>query len=233
MANYLSPEVLLSSLVTYFSEALRRGTVKLTQSSGDGRNDSSQDELKVSQALQLYAQANEHFVRHGIRIELGPPRYWYDFLIVSENHRIWLPVNVKVTSMRGQDNISSKEGLFYALTGTNPADAALNTWPRYCNLLAQRLNPRSDADYYFFVVSKRNVGHVFWNSLKRLTVVVPNGNNPPFQANWERNQERVERNPSEAAHMLMRALGETFKLRADAFLAFQEYLTPLAGKLGE
>lgn len=226
MESKLTPDQILSALSEYFGLALKEGTVQLSRSGGDGRNNSSKDEAKVSQALQLYAQANERFRKHGIRIELGPARYWYDFLVVSEEEGIWLPVNVKITAMVGQDNISSKEGLYYALTGRKPQGGELRTWPLFCESLARNLNPSSLADYYFFVVSKRDEGHVLWTSLKQLQCVVPNGNNPPFQANWARNQIRAQRDVHESALMLLEALGETFRLRAEAWQSYQQILLP-------
>jgi hypothetical protein len=40
----------------------------------------------------------------------GPPRFWFDFSIDGEN--IFIPVNVKVSTLEGNDNLSSKEGGF-------------------------------------------------------------------------------------------------------------------------
>lgn len=219
MARVLTAAQILSALTEYFAGALRDDTVRLSLAAGDGRNNSSKDEAKVSQALQLYARANERFRKFGVRIELGVARQWYDFLVVSEAHGIWLPVNVKITSMNGQDNISSKEGLYYALTGRKPTGGDIRTWPLFCKSLADNLDPTSAADYYFFVVSKRDPGNVFWTSLKQIQSVVPNGNNPPFQADWARNQTRAIRTPDESARMLLSVLGETFRLRAQAWEA--------------
>jgi len=231
MARTISAETILTALTDYFGQALRDKTIRLSNAAGDGRNNSSKDEAKVSQALQLYAQANERFRKFGLRVELGQARHWYDFLIVSEQSGVWLPVNVKITSMAGQDNISSKEGLYYALTGVMPQAKDIRTWPLFCESLAANLDLTSDADYYFFVVSKLEVGHVFWTSLKQLQSVVPNGNNPPFQANWARNQVRAKRAAKASALMLLDALGDTFRLRAEAWQSYQSIVSPCVEEL--
>lgn len=128
--------------------------------------------------------------------------------------------------MRGQDNISSKEGLFYAVTGVRPESARLNNWERYSESMAEYLDPDTTADYYFIVVSKNDTGCVFWTSLKKLNRVVPNGNNPPFQCAWRDNRQRVDRPPREAVAHLLNVLEETFRLRADAYLCFEKTLAP-------
>lgn len=221
-----SPAEILGELERYLSDALRDGDLRLSTAQGDGRSNSSEDERRISSALRLFVHANQAFKQRGLSIEIAPPRCWYDFLVRSEDESVWLPVNVKVTAMRGQDNLSSKEGLFYAVTGVRPETVALNNWERYCEAVATHLDPATAADYYFLVVSKNEVGHVFWTSLKQLDRVVPNGNNPPFQCAWRDNQERVERRPEEAVARLLGVLGETFRLRAEAYRYYGEILAP-------
>lgn len=224
---------ILNSLVGYLSQALKTEDISLTkQGSGDGRTNSSLDERKISQALRLYAHANERFKELEMSLDISRPRYWYDFLISSEKTKVWLPVNVKITAMKGQDNVSSKEGLYYALTGRKPEDESLNTWERYCTALSEHVDLEAKSDYYFLVVSKNSPGHVFWTSLKQLSHIVPNGNNPPFQCNWGENQTRIERPANEAARMLLETLGETFRLRAEAWHSFQRTLAPKLALLG-
>jgi hypothetical protein len=221
-----TPAKILGELEKYLSNALRAGDLRLSSLHGDGRSNSSEDERSISSALRLFVHANLAFKAQGLTIEIAPPRYWYDFLVRSECESIWLPVNVKVTAMRGQDNISSKEGLFYAITGVRPEKASLATWKRYCESTAQCLDPETSADYYFIVVSKKDIGHVFWTSLKKIKRVVPNGNNPPFQCAWRDNQQRIDRPPRESVAHLLNVLEETFRLRADAYLCFKETLAP-------
>jgi hypothetical protein len=221
-----SPNEILEELEKYLSDALRGGDLQLSNRYSDGRSNSSVDERKISTALRLFVHANDRFKKNGLTIEIAPSRHWYDFLIQAKNESVWIPVNVKVTAIRGHDNISSKEGLFYALTGVRPENARLNNWESYCEALAEHLDPEKSADYYFLVVSKNAVGHVFWTSLKKLNRVIPNGNNPPFQCAWRDNQQRIER-PSRAAMIhLLNAIGETFRLRANAYSQYTKILLP-------
>lgn len=221
-----SPAAILGELERYLAAALREGDLRLSNAQGDGRSNSSEDERRISSALRFFVHANQAFKQRGLSIEIAPPRCWYDFLVRSADESVWLPVNVKVTAMRGQDNISSKEGLFYAVTGVRPESVALNNWERYCEAVAEHLDPDTAADYYFLVVSKNDVGHVFWTSLKQIDRVVPNGNNPPFQCAWRDNQQRVERSPREAVARLLGVLGETFRLRAEAWRYYNDTLAP-------
>jgi hypothetical protein len=221
-----TPHEILGRLEEYLSTALSAGDLRLSNTHGDGRSNSSEDEQMISSALRLFVHENQEFRQCGLTIDIAPPRHWYDFLVRTEDESIWLPVNVKVTAMSGQDNISSKEGLFYAVTGVRPENARLSNWRSYCESLAENLNPETPADYYFLVISKNNIGTVFWTSLKNINRVVPNGSNPPFQCSWRDNQLRIERPPQEAVAHLLSVLGKTFKLRADAYLRYQEILAP-------
>lgn len=220
----LKVEEVLERLQKYLAHNLRNGTLTLSSNRGDGRNDSAENERELSLALQLYASASEWFQDNGLRIEVARARYWYDFLVRNEDETLWIPVNVKVSSLQGNDNVSSKEGLFYALTGVRPIGPLTYNWDRYCANLADNLGADRRADYYLLVVSKATVGTVFWTSLKQLEAVTSNGNNPPFQCNWARNQKRVERSFEDASAMLLSALRETFRLRADAYLSFEKHL---------
>lgn len=46
-------------------------------------------------------------------LQIAEARYWYDFSVSGPG--FFIPVNVKVSSFKSADNLSSKEGLFYAL----------------------------------------------------------------------------------------------------------------------
>lgn len=99
---------ILDSLANYLSRSLKSGSLSLDRSQTDGRINSQLNERQISDALRLYALANEQFqsARHSICI--APPRFWYDFLVSGPE--VFLPVNVKVSSLEGNDNLASKEG---------------------------------------------------------------------------------------------------------------------------
>ncbi len=162
-----------------------------------------------------------------LRFQLAAAR----FLRKSDaaNNRIWLPINLKVSSFRGRDDLSSKDGLFYALTGKDPEHC---DWDRYCQELAAHLKrDNCCADYYYIVVQKSRPGtprgNVFWTSLLALRCVHPNGNRPPFQCHWAENTERLSWPRKEAVAYLLGVLEETLTLRANASASFKKHLTPM------
>ena len=97
---------------------------------GDGRLDSAESEAVVIEHLKdLFKDNNDIEI-----IDAPRPRYWYDILIKTDN-KVY-PVNVKITSGSGADNVNSKEGLFYTLTGLWPENVrGLSRWESYNILL--------------------------------------------------------------------------------------------------
>ncbi len=218
----LPPTKILDSLSNYLSRSLKTGSLRLDRSQTDGRLNSQVNEGQISHALKLYGLANEDFQSKKLLVEVSPPRYWYDFSISGPG--VFLPVNVKVSSLEGNDNLSSKEGAFYALTGVDPKTVRINDWERYCEAIGEHLATNPSADYYFLVINKKVPGDVFWTSLKRLPALTPNGNNPPFQCNWSKNREHAIRTQKEAQNYILKTLRQTFVLRAKALESFDTYI---------
>lgn len=222
-----SPSIVLDRLQCFLSEAMRTERLVLARSARDGRVDSQENERQVSQALEYFALSSEWFAEQSLRLEISPSRHWYDFAVTGPDG-LFLPVNVKVSALRTADNISSKEGVFYALTGVLPNAVSIKNWESFCRQLSHRLGMNPDADYYFMVVSKQLPAEVFWTSLKHITELVPNGNNPPFQCNWAKNRERVARSADDAQKYILGVLRETFRLRAEALKSFDSHLAKFA-----
>jgi hypothetical protein len=220
--NPTCPTAVLDRLTNYLSRSLKSGDLNLDKSQTDGRLNSQMNERQISDALRLYAQANDQFQEANHVIEISPPRFWYDFSLSGPD--LFLPVNVKVSSLEGNDNLSSKEGVFYALTGVDPKSVKINDWERYCEAIGTHLAHNPDADYYFLVINKAQAGDVFWTSLKRLPELTPNGNNPPFQCNWSKNRQHVERTQQEAESYILGVLRQTFVLRAKALESFDSHI---------
>ena len=214
---------ILDNLVRYLGNSLRTGSLDLDKSQSDGRLNSQINERQVSHALQLYSHANEQFQQAGLAIEIAPPRFWYDFAI--HGNGTFLPVNVKVSTLEGNDNLSSKEGVFYALTGVDPKKVKINDWERYCEAIGTHLGRFPGADYYFLVINKNLAGDVFWTSLKRLPALTPNGNNPPFQCNWSKNRCHSGLSESAAQRYILGVLRQTFVLRAKALESFDQHIS--------
>ena len=213
-----TPEKTLELLRNYLARSIEEGKLRLDRSQSDGRLNSQANERQISHALQLFGLANESFQTAQLEIFVSPARYWYDFCIKGPG--IFLPVNVKVSSLRGNDNLSSKEGVFFALTGIDPKQVRINDWESYCQAIGENLAAATDSDYYFLVVNKNIPGDVFWTSLKRLPELTPNGNNPPFQCNWSRNRKHALRSREEAERYILGTLRQTFVLRAKALESF-------------
>lgn len=219
----VTPETVLDRIKDHLSAALRKGIVQLVLDGDDGREDSQKSERRITQTLALQFEADQYFAENGLVFSPAPARYWYDFLVEGRDG-LWLPVNVKISGFGGSDNLSSKEGLFYTMTGIDPKkvphpehpkrNMGINSWEPYCEAMAHYFGSNKTADYYFLVINKNDVGHVFWTSLRYMAELDPNGNNLPYQANWAKNMERVERTWQESAAFLMSVFREALVLRA-------------------
>lgn len=167
------------------TEALIRGT-------GDGRLDSALSEGVVIDHLKS--------ILPDTNIIEAPARYWYDVAIQEDGK--FFPINIKITSGNSADNVSSKKGMYYALTGIRPEEEkGLDKWETFIQKLTSNYRV-SDADYYFIVCFK-DTGELLFTSLKHLETLVPNGNNLPFQCNWGQNKRPTTRSHEEQLHYIM------------------------------
>lgn len=180
-------------------------------STGDGRLDSAESETIVIKHLKTLFNENKD-----IEIFDAPrPRYWYDIL-VKINGKSY-PVNIKITTGKEADNVSSKEGLFYTLTGLWPENIkGLTRWESYNTLLTKNLNPLLNSDYYFIIYFKENETFLV-TSLKRIQELKPNGNNLPFQCNWSKNNEFTERTAEEQNKYLMEIYYQSWLKKLNGF----------------
>lgn len=219
---------ILDRLQCYLSEALESDALSLLNSNEDGRLNSQENEKQLSDALRYYALSNDWFKQEKLRIEVAPARFWYDFAVHGPD--LFLPVNIKVSTFRSQDNLSSKKGLFFALTGVDPKTLNINSWENFCRELAVHLDCDTEHDYYFLAVNKMVTGDVFWTSLKSLSDLRPNGSNPPYQCRWSNNRERIRRSSDEAAYFLLKALRESFERGARPLISFNTHLQEIIEK---
>ena len=164
----------------------------LVVGTGDGRLDSALSETVVIDHLKTILPDCE--------IDVAPARYWYDIAITKDGK--FFPINIKITNGNTADNISSKKGMYYALTGIRPeVEKGLDKWETFIQKLTTNYT-ESDADYYFIVCFK-NSGELLFTSLKHIQTLVPNGNNLPFQCNWGYNRNLTDRSDEEQRKYVM------------------------------
>mgnify|MGYP001039151174 CR=1 FL=1 len=125
------------------------------------------------------------------------------------------PINIKITSGITADNISSKKGMYYALTGIRPEEEkGLDKWETFIQKLTTNYT-QSDADYYFIVCFK-NTGKLMLTSLKRINSLTPNGNNLPFQCNWGQNKNVTNRSDKEQMKYIINTFINSYLKRTPA-----------------
>lgn len=211
-------------------EALSEQKINLSSSNADGRVNSIDNEKELTNLiLNVYKKLPTFKKLNLVVEEQDKPRCWYDILIKDQNLSFFCPINIKISNFKNSsaDNISSKEGLFFSLTG-EIQEKCPNTWGKYFNLLSKKIKDNS-TDYFFIILNKDN-NSIYFNSLKRLKTLTPNGNNLPFQCKWSENTEIVNREFNESKKFLLDVLFKSVKNRAkildEFFESFKEYLPP-------
>jgi len=198
---------ILNNIIQFLKD--ERAKLVLSKNSDDGRINSIQNEAEILELLETK-----------FKIEVPKVRAWYDFSITGKDNN-WFPVNIKVTNTKGNDNLSSKLGLYYALTGKQPDFKNEFGWDKFFTKLKENL-VENNKDYYFLVVNKSENQDIFLNSLKQLKSLVPNGNNLPFQCHWNKNRIPQIRTFSESKKFLLESLGKSITLRAKVYIHFKE-----------
>lgn len=147
-------------------------------------------------------------------IVIPESRDWADFYVEDT------PVNIKITTTETADNTSSKKGIYYSLTGKTYCGS--QDWDTYLKKLSQNIKD-TDKDYYFLIVNKNNLDGAFFNGLKGLKSIVPNGNNLPFQVKWKENSVYIKQPFLQSKKIILGALEQSLKKRADAYSSFKKY----------
>ena len=197
---------MIPKILDGISDYLNTLEIEVTDSQRDGRINSILHEDKLTELL-----AKKY------PIDVPEARAWYDFAITYDG--IFYPVNIKSTTGKGNDNLSCKLGIYYALTGIEPTFDNQIKWMPFFDKLKKNLS-ENDVDYYFLVLNK-GTGKTFMAALKGLQSLVPNGNNLPFQCNWTENTQYKSRTFEEAKDFLLTnfaasirgrtAIGDDFK----------------------
>lgn len=180
----------------------------LSHTSSDWRIDSAINEWEITNIL------SKNF-----NILLPRDRERYDFAIQSWNK--FYPVNIKVSDTTHNDNLNCKLWIYYALTWKLPNFPNETSRENFLTKLKQDLQD-NNADYYFLVINKKNLSDIILNSLKWLESLVPNGNNLPFQCQWNNNRRFIVRNFSEIKSFILTTFWDSIKKRASVFLLFEK-----------
>ena len=140
---------------------------------------------------------------------------------ILNNKKHLIPINVKITTTKTNDNINAKEGIYFSLTGK--VYNGSNDWNNFLTSLKNDLAQKEpETDYYFLVINKEDTQDIFFNSLRKIRFFVPNGNNPPFQVKWLDNKIPDKVSFEVSKKRILGTLGLTLYQRANPWLIFQK-----------
>lgn len=208
----------IETILNGLTEFLKTQQIKPSILTKDGRVNSTIDEISVIKATQKYFKDSYYNV-----VEPNI-REWYDFSIESKDGELFIPVNIK-SSVLATDNLNCKLGIIYAVTGIRPEELGVKNnagWEKCFDVINKNYNINTDKDYYFLIMNKNDETDFFWNSLKQIPKLIPNGNNLPFQANWAKCKERIKRTNKEANKFILTALRESIYRRVKICQIFNE-----------
>ena len=184
--GYWARKTNLPLILQFVRSYLLSSKTMLTQSFEDGRSNSCFDELAIIQNIQS---------KYPSRIEVPPSRMWYDILLLDRVFG-WIPVNIKTTTMKTNDNTGNLAMCVYAYT-----DYLIDLRKSYTSgvlhehlvekLKKKQLNTSFTRDYYFLVLNKTNADDIVINSVRGLRSLTNNVNNLPFQVKWMDNRNYV------------------------------------------
>lgn len=197
--GYICRRKRLPLILYYVQKYLNNNNIIFSDISDDGRINSSIDELKIISILEKQFHN---------KIKKPQKRMWYDILLLDKIFG-WIPVNIKITTMKTSDNVSNLAPCVYAYT-----DEPLNLEKTYnngemSNIIYYKLKHKkynfSKKDYYFLVINKENK-EVVINSVKGLNKLTPNINNLPFQVRWNDNKNYQYKSINEQIKLFIQAI---------------------------
>lgn len=205
------------------AEVLKKDTPLLRQDSMDGRTNSAISEATVKDHIRsLSIGGSMKDIPYNATFKYPKKeRAWYD-LEISTHEPDCRPtsafVNIKISTGKTADNVSSKKGMTYALTGLDDGIGNGSSWQSCTKFIKENpLPPEMYADYYFLLVFKGeergSVCDVVFQSLRRLSSLIPNGSNPPFQCKWSENKVPVLRTLEESDEFIKGAFVQSMRKR--------------------
>ena len=149
---------------------------------------------------------------------MASTRAWYDIGLYFGSK--FFPISIKITNGDKTDNVGSKKGMFYCMTGINLDEQEgrekiirYKSFPDFNINLVANYNPNTEADYYYLVLFK-DTRRILFTSMKHLRIVEPNGHNLPFQCRWSDNMTDAQRCSNLQCQYLMDTYLESFQQRA-------------------
>lgn len=141
----------------------------------DGRVESAIKESSVKD----YLKAKLIQINPEIEIEIPEnKRCWYDIKIEG------IPINIKITS-GGTDNVMSKEGVYYSLTGESPPiHKCYSDWYKILEEHKDTIKQVRNVftEYHYLVIHKKT-GNVMFKSIFDIRKPISNSSND-LQFNW-------------------------------------------------
>jgi hypothetical protein len=184
--GYMYRRKRLPTILYSIQKYLQTNEIHFSDITGDGRVNSCIDEEVVIHLLE------DEYLK---RVRKPKIRMWYDVLLLDYMCG-WIPVNIKTTTMKTNDNTGNLAMCVFAYTNER---LELNCNKSYENgkmseMLFQKLrdkqyNKTSKKDYYFIVLNKTGSKEIIVNSVLGLSKITPNSNNLPFQVNWLKNRD--------------------------------------------
>lgn len=171
--------------------------------SQDGRINSITDEATIALHIKNL---------FGDKCNIAPPRFWYDLSLTIDGR--FYPINIKSVTGKTADNISSKDGMFYAITGLDPRAEKVTPFQVFENKLLNNIDYNGDADYYFIIFFK-NTKEIFFTSLKRICTLISNGSNLPFQCKWNDNKVYTDRSNKDQIDYIIKMYYESVKKKIE------------------
>ena len=202
---------MIPEVVIELKEYIAEKAPKLSSRFEDGRINAAINEKEIIDLLEL-----------DFDIKKPRSREWWD-ITYDDDDRTY-PINIKISNLRGNDNVQCKLGIYYSLTGIWPTFPNETSWENFFRKLSEDIDTHTDRDYYFLIVNKEDSSDVIATSLKSITSLVPNGNNLPFQCNWGSNRFPISRNHNEAKSFILNHLKKSCELRSRIQSEFENYL---------
>ncbi|MGZ9414602.1 hypothetical protein [Mycoplasma sp. 5370] len=217
---------IIETIIFAIVEEIKVSNISFSKNFEDGRTNSAINEKEILKFILANQKIKSLLNKMKWKLTDSKPREWYDLAIEGETSEYFVPINLKITSLDNNsgDNLNSKGGIYFALTGNKPDFSNQINWNDYFQKLHDNIK-ENYKDYYFLIIDKNNLKESFYTSLKQIETLVSNGNNLPFQCIWSKNKNLKYRTYNEAKQFILHYLRESIEKRANILNDFNKYFT--------